>query len=127
MERQRISSGSPFESTVGYSRAVRSGPFIAVSGTAPIWPADFVDPDPLTQARRCWEIALKGLAQLGGRPDDVIRTRMYVVDRRYEPMASQAHQEVFGDIRPATSMIVVAGLLDERWLMEFEIDAVVSR
>ena len=123
MDRQCVSSGAPYESTVGYSRAVRSGPFIAVSGTAPIWPDGFVDPDPLKQARRCWEIALAGLRQLGAMPEDVVRTRMYVVDRAYEPAAGQAHHEVFADIRPATSMIVVAGLLDERWLMEFEIDA----
>lgn len=121
-----ISSGSPYEGTIGFSRAVRVGDLIAVSGTAPVWPDGEVDPDPLAQARRCWEIALAALTEAGGRVEDVIRTRQYLVDRRYEDAAARAHGEVFGEARPASTMVVVAGLLDPRWLMEFELDAVVT-
>jgi enamine deaminase RidA (YjgF/YER057c/UK114 family) len=124
MARQLISSGSPYEPTIGFSRAVRDGNLVAVSGTAPVWPDGHVDVDPLVQARRCWEIALAALAEAGGRPEHVIRTRQYLVDRAYEPAAAQAHGEVFADIRPASTMVIVSGLLDPRWLLEFELDAV---
>ena len=70
--RQLASSGSPFEATIGFSRAVRDGEVVAVSGTAPVWPDGHVDPDPVVQTRRCWEIALAALAQLGGTPADVV-------------------------------------------------------
>lgn len=125
MSRQLVSSGSPYESTIGFSRAVREGTLVAVSGTAPVWPDGHVDPDPLAQARRCWEIALAALADAGGAPEHVIRTRQFLVDRAHEAAAAQAHGEVFRDVRPASTMVIVAGLLDERWLMEFELDAVV--
>ena len=95
----RVASGSPYEQTVGFSRAVRTGRHVYVSGTAPIWPDGHVDPDPLTQARRCWEIALDALARLGGSPADTVRTRTYLTDRAYEAPASQAHGEVFADVR----------------------------
>jgi enamine deaminase RidA (YjgF/YER057c/UK114 family) len=121
-----ISSGSPYEPTIGFSRAVRVGDVVAVSGTAPVWPDGHVDPDPLAQARRCWQIALGALAEAGGRPDHVVRTRQYLVDRAYEAAAAQAHGEVFGAIRPASTMIVVVGLLDPRWLLECELDAVIT-
>ena len=120
---RRVSSGSPYEQTVGFSRAVRSGRQVYVSGTAPVWPDGQVDPDPLVQARRCWEIALDALGRLGGSPADVVRTRSFITDRAYEEAASQAHGEVFADIRPASTMLVVAGLLDERWVVEVELDA----
>jgi enamine deaminase RidA (YjgF/YER057c/UK114 family) len=124
-QRSRVASGSPYEPTVGFSRAVRDGDVIAVAGTAPIWPDGHVDPDPLVQARRCWEIALAALAELGGTPADVGRTRTYLTDRAVEAAASQAHGEHFADIRPASTMLVVAGLLDPRWVVEVEVDAVV--
>ena len=95
-----------------------------MSGTAPVWPDGHVDPDPLTQARRCWEIALDALARLGGSPADAVRTRTFLTDRVHEAAASQAHGEVFADVRPASTMLVVAGLLDERWVVEVELDAV---
>jgi enamine deaminase RidA (YjgF/YER057c/UK114 family) len=125
MNRQSARSGSPFEDRIGFSRAVRQGNTIAVSGTAPVWPDDRVDPDPLVQARRCWEIALTALAELGGRPDQVIRTRQYLVDAIHADAAGRAHREAFGEVRPASTMLVVAGLLDPRWLVEVELDAVV--
>ena len=125
MDRQLVSSGSPFEPVIGFSRAVRVGQHVAVSGTAPVWPDGTVDPDPLAQARRCWEIMLGALAEAGGGPEHVIRTRQYLVDRSYEEAAATAHGEIFGDIRPASTMVVVAALLDPRWLVEMELDAVV--
>jgi enamine deaminase RidA (YjgF/YER057c/UK114 family) len=124
MSDERVASGSPYEKTVGFSRAVRSGRHVFVSGTAPVWPDGHVDPDPLAQARRCWEIVLEALAQLGGRPEDAVRTRTFITDRRHEQAASRAHGEIFADVRPASTMVVVAGLLDDRWVVEVELDAV---
>jgi enamine deaminase RidA (YjgF/YER057c/UK114 family) len=126
MERSHARSGSPFEETIGFSRAVRVGDTIVVSGTAPVWPDGHVDPDPAVQARRCWEIALRALEELGGRVQDVVRTRQYVVRADLGDAVGSVHGEVFGDVRPASTMVVVAGLLDPRWLVEVEVDAVVS-
>jgi enamine deaminase RidA (YjgF/YER057c/UK114 family) len=124
MERRHAASGSPFEATIGFSRAVRVGGIIAVSGTAPVWPDGHVDPDPAVQARRCLEIALAALAGLGGRPEDVVRTRQYVVSADDAAAVGAAHGEVFGGIRPASTMVVVAGLLDPRWRVEIEAEAI---
>jgi len=126
VERRHARSGSPFEETIGFSRAVRIGSSIVVSGTAPVWPDDHVDPDPGVQTRRCWEIALGALTELGGRVDDVVRTRQYVVRPDLADAVGAVHGEVFGSVRPASTMVVVAGLLDPRWLVEVELDAVVS-
>lgn len=125
-DHQRVGSGSPYEQTVGFSRAVRAGRHVAVSGTAPIWPDGEVDPDPLAQARRCWQIALAALAELGGAVEHVVRTRTYLTDRAAEAPASQAHGEHFANVRPASTMVVVAGLLDPRWVVEVELDAIVT-
>jgi enamine deaminase RidA (YjgF/YER057c/UK114 family) len=125
MDRRHARSGSPYEDAMGFSRAVRVGNTVAVAGTAPIWPDGHVDPDPAVQARRCWEIALAALAELGGRPGDVIRTRMYVVSPDVAEAAGAVHGEIFGDVRPASTMVVVAGLLDPRWWIEIELDAIV--
>ncbi|MEI2775122.1 MAG: RidA family protein [Tetrasphaera sp.] len=124
MERRHAASGSPYEARVGFSRAVRLGNHIAVSGTAPIWPDGGVVLDPHVQARRCFEIALEALAELGGTPQDVVRTRMFITSTDVVDAVSQAHGEVFGDIRPAATMVVVAGLVDERWKVEVELDAI---
>ena len=127
VRRRSISSGSPYEQTVGFSRAVRidtpTGAMVHVAGTAPIWPGGAVDPDPLVQARRCWEIALGALAEAGGDVPSVVRTRTFLTDRSCEAAAAQAHGELFGDVRPASTMVIVAGLLDVRWLLEVELDA----
>jgi enamine deaminase RidA (YjgF/YER057c/UK114 family) len=123
-DRARVASGSPYEQSVGFSRAIRAGHHVYVAGTAPVWPDGEVDPDPLMQARRCWEIALTALGELGGGTADVVRTRQYVTDRTIEAAAARAHGEVFGGIRPASTMVVVAGLLDPRWVIEVELDAV---
>jgi enamine deaminase RidA (YjgF/YER057c/UK114 family) len=126
MERRHAASGSPFEASIGFARAVRVGTTVAVSGTAPVWPDGHVDPDPAVQAKRCLEIALAALAELGGRPEDVVRTRQYVVSADDAEAVGAVHGEVFGDIRPASTMVVVAGLLDPRWKYEVELDAVVD-
>jgi len=126
MERRHARSGSPYEDTIGFSRAVRAGTTVAVSGTAPVWPDGHVDPDPAVQAGRCWEIALAALEQLGGRVEDVVRTRQYVVRADVAAPVSAVHGEVFGASKPASTMVVVAGLLDPRWLVEVELDAVLG-
>lgn len=126
MERRHARSGSPYEDTIGFSRAVRVGDVVAVSGTAPVWPDGEVDPDPAAQARRCWEIALGALAELGGTPADVVRTRQLLVEAADADAVGAVHGEVFGDVRPASTMVVVAALLDPRWRVEVELDAVIG-
>jgi enamine deaminase RidA (YjgF/YER057c/UK114 family) len=99
---------------------------ILVSGTAPVWPDGSCDPDPENQARRCLAIILVALAELGARPTDVVRTRTYLVDRADWEAIGRVHGEVFGEIRPASTMIVVAGLLDPRWRVEIEAEAILD-
>lgn len=125
MERRRARSGSPYEQTIGFSRAVRVGSTVVVSGTAPVWPDGQVDPDPVVQARRCWEIVTAALEELGAGVADVVRTRQYLVGADFADAVGAVHGEVFGDVRPASTMVVVAGLLDPRWLVEVEADAVI--
>jgi len=127
-ERRRASSGSPYESTVGFSRAVRVGNHIFISGTAPICEDGTVVPEATSQARRCWEIVLKALEELGGSVSDVVRTRHYLTtaDADVVDAVSSVHGDVFGEVRPASTMVVVAALLDHRWLVEIELEAIVS-
>jgi enamine deaminase RidA (YjgF/YER057c/UK114 family) len=127
MERRLITSGSPYEPVVGYSRAVRVGPHVFVSGTAPIM-ADGSDPprDTYGQMRRVLEIILAALQDAGARPEDVVRTRIYLTPAADFDEVARAHGEVFTDIRPANAVIVVAGFLDPRWLVEMEAQAVIS-
>ncbi len=110
---------------MGFSRAVRVGQHIAVAGTAPVSPDGHVSIDAAAQARRCWEIALAALAELGGRPEDVIRTRNFITDADVVDAVSSVHGETFGEIRPASTMVIVAGLVDPRWKVEVELDAIV--
>ncbi len=125
-DRQYVSSGSPYERTIGFSRAVRVGDRVLVSGTAPIWPDGSCDPDPEVQARRCLEIILAALREAGARPGDVVRTRTYITRSEDAEAAGRAHGAVFGEIRPASTMVVVAGLLDPRWKVEIEAEAVME-
>jgi enamine deaminase RidA (YjgF/YER057c/UK114 family) len=125
MERRHARSGSPYEETIGFSRAVRLRSTVVVSGTAPVWPDGHVDPDPAVQARRCWEIVAAALEELGATVADVVRTRQYVVSSDLADAVGTVHGEVFGEVRPASTMVVVTGLLDPRWLVEVEADAVV--
>ena len=123
-ERVRISSDSPFESTIGFSRAMRIGDRVVVSGTAPIWPDGSCDPDPEVQARRCIDIIAAALDGADASLDDVVRTRMYITDPSVGDAVGRAHAAAFADIRPAASMVVVAALLDPRWLVEIEAEAI---
>jgi enamine deaminase RidA (YjgF/YER057c/UK114 family) len=120
MDRRIVPAVSPMAATVGYSRAVRDGRHVHVAGTAPIG----VDsPDPYVQAKRCLEIVVDALAELGAAPADVVRTRVYLVHAEDWPEVGRAHGEVFGDVLPASAMIVVAGLLDPAWRVEIEAEA----
>ena len=124
--RQNISSGSPYEPTIGFSRAVRVGDRVVVSGTAPIWPDGSCDPDPAEQARRCIKIILEALREAGAAREHVIRTRTYRTSADDAEVIGAVHGEFFGDVRPASTMVVVAGLLDPRWRVEFEAEAVIG-
>jgi enamine deaminase RidA (YjgF/YER057c/UK114 family) len=127
MERRTISSGSPYEPVVGYSRAVVAGSRVYVSGTAPIMPDDADPPsDSYGQARRCLEIIVAALAEAGAAAEHVVRTRMFVTPEADFAEIGRAHAEVFGDVRPATAAIVVHALLDPRWLVEIEADALLG-
>ena len=121
-----MSSGSPYEPVIGFSRAIRVGDRVLVSGTAPIRPHGTVDDDPAAQMRRCLEIVEAALAEAGASLTDVVRTRTYLVDAADGDAVGGVHGEVFGDVRPASTMIVVAGLLDPRWKVEVEVEAIVG-
>jgi enamine deaminase RidA (YjgF/YER057c/UK114 family) len=125
-ERQRISSGSPFEPTIGFSRAVRVGDRVLVSGTAPVWPDGSCDPDPEVQAARCLEIIGAALKEAGTDLRQVVRTRMFLTDRADVDAVSRAHGAVFADVRPAATMVLVAGLIDPRWKVEIEAEALLG-
>ena len=125
-ERRRVSSGSPFEPVIGFSRAVRIGDRVLVSGTAPIRPDGTVEADPGDQMRRCLEIVGTALSEAGASLTDVVRTRTYLVDAADGDAVGRVHGEVFGAVRPASTMIVVAGLLDPRWKVEIEVEALVD-
>lgn len=123
-----VSSGSPFEPVIGFSRAVRVGDRVAVAGTAPIAPDGSVAAagDPYGQARRCLEIIADALEKAGARVDEVVRTRMFLTDAGNWPEVGRAHGEFFGEVRPAATMVVVAGLLSPEWLVEIEAEAVIG-
>jgi enamine deaminase RidA (YjgF/YER057c/UK114 family) len=126
MTRQLISSGAAFEKRVGYSRAVRAGSQVWVSGTAPIMPDDADPPgDAYEQALICLQIIGHALAEAGGGLDDVVRTRIYVTDASLIEDVGRAHREAFSVARPATTGIVTE-LLDPRWLVEIEAEAVID-
>src|SRR3954471_23536366 len=114
MVRRLISSGSPFEPTIGFSRAVRAGDRILVSGTAPIWPDGSCDPSAFVQALRCFAIIEAALGEAGGGRGDVVRTRTYLTSRGVADEVGRAHGEFFAAVRPAATMGVVAGVLDPR-------------
>ena len=125
VERQRITSGAAFEERVGYSRAVRVGDRVWVSGTAPIMPGDADPPaGAYEQARVCLGIIERALEEAGASLDDVVRTRIYVTDAWLIDDVGRAHGEAFATARPATTGIVTT-LLDPRWLVEIEAEAVI--
>jgi enamine deaminase RidA (YjgF/YER057c/UK114 family) len=126
LERTNVSSGSPYEPIIGFSRAVRVGHRVLVAGTAPVWPDGSCDPDPGVQTRRCLEIILAALCEAGAGPQHVVRTRMYMANGADWEAIGRAHGEVFAEVRPAATMVVVAGLLDPRWKVEIEAEAMVG-
>lgn len=128
MKRKNVSSGGPYESIVGYSRALRTNNLIFVSGTAPIaedgetaFPGDLYK-----QSKYCLEILEKAIVELGGKMESVVRTRVYLTDADRWEEAGKAHGEVFGRIRPACTFIEVSRLLKEDWLVEIEADCVLE-
>jgi enamine deaminase RidA (YjgF/YER057c/UK114 family) len=125
-QRTAVVSGSPFETTIGFARAVRIGDRVLVSGTGPIWPDGSCDPDPAAQTRRCLDIILAALAEVGAAAADVVRTRMFLTSAADADGVGGAHAEIFGTVRPAATMVVVAGLLDPRWKVEIEAEAQLS-
>lgn len=122
-ERRRVQSGSPYEKTIGFCRAVAVGDRVLVSGTAPVWPDGSCDPDPQVQAARCLEIIGKALAETGLSLEHVVRTRMFLVDAADAGAVGRAHAAAFADARPAATMVVVKALLDPRWKVEVEAEA----
>jgi enamine deaminase RidA (YjgF/YER057c/UK114 family) len=127
-QRRNISSGARWEAVIGYSRAVRIGAHVAVAGTTAV-DADgaVVGPgDPAAQTRFILDKMLRALAEAGGRPEDVIRTRIYLTDISQWEAVGRAHGEVFSEIRPATAMVEVSRLIDPALLVEIELDAVLG-
>ena len=122
-----MASGSPYEPVIGFSRAIAAGNHVSVSGTAPIM-SDGGEPpaDAYSQTKRCLEIIVGALAEAGASAADVVRTRTYLVDAADWEEVGRAHGEVFADVRPASTMVVVSGLLDGRWRVEIEADAVLD-
>jgi enamine deaminase RidA (YjgF/YER057c/UK114 family) len=127
MERRVVFSGNPYEGIWGHSRAVRVGDHISVSGTAPI-PADGAEPpaDAYGQTRLCLQIILEALGEIGARPEDVVRTRVYGTRADIFDDVARAHHEVFGEISPASAFVVIKELASPAWLVEVEADAIAS-
>jgi enamine deaminase RidA (YjgF/YER057c/UK114 family) len=124
--RRYASTGSAWEPVVGYSRAVRTGDQIAVTGTVGVEADGTFAPDMKAQTRRALEIILAAIEALGGKASDVVRTRIYVTDISLWKQVGEIHGDLFGQIRPATTMVQVARLIDDAALIEIEADAIVS-
>lgn len=126
--RRRVPAAGPWAPVVGYSRAVRVGDTVHVAGTTAVSPSGGIahPGDPYLQARRCFEIILDALRQLGAGPEHVVRTRMYITDPAFWEAVGRAHGEVFAVAMPASSMVVVKGLIDPDMLVEIEAEAIVS-
>ena len=125
MERRRISGHSPYEPVFGFSRAVLAGDRVLVSGTAPVPPGGGPPPSgPYDQARLCLDLIGEALHKAGTGLDHVVRTRMFITGAAYWREVARAHGEVFADIRPAATAVIVSGLLDPAWLVEIEAEAV---
>ncbi|QLD89759.1 RidA family protein [Natronomonas salina] len=128
MERQRVTTGTEWEPHVGYSRAVRVGDRILVSGTTatdddgnPVAPGD-----PEAQTRRALDIVVDAIEEAGGAREDVVRTRMYVTDADDWEAVGEVHGEFFGDVRPAATLVEVSSLVEPEYVVEVEAEAVVS-
>ncbi len=127
MKHQRASSGSPYEASIGFCRAVRVGDRIIVSGTAPVEADGSSTPgDAEAQAERCLAIIVQAIEHLGGAAQDVVRTRMFLTDAADAERVGRAHGRWFADVRPASTMVVVAALLRPEWRVEIEAEAMVA-
>ena len=123
----KSASASPYEAAFGFSRAVRVGDRILVSGTAPVEPdGSSTSGDAAAQARRCFAIIGQAIEELGGSLADVVRTRMYITDAHDADAIGAVHGEIFRDVRPASTMVVVAALLRPEWRIEIEAEALVG-
>jgi len=123
--RERFSSGSPYESESGFSRAIRIGRRVLVAGTAPLDAEGRTAAvgDPAGQARRCFEIIAKALSDAGARMEDVVRTRLFLCRSEDWKSVAAVHGEFFRGVRPVATAVVVRGLLEEDWLVEIEAEA----
>lgn len=127
MERQRISSGGTYEPVMGYCRAVRVGDMVYVAGTAPIMPGNADPPaDTYGQTRRCLEIIGTALAEADAGFEHVVRTRIYLTPAADFDEVARAHADVFRDVRPVNTTIGIHSLVDPRWHLEIDVDAVVD-
>ena len=127
MSRRRTTGCSPYETAYGFARAVRSSNRILVAGTAPVEADGTSTPgDAAAQARRCFAIILTAIEELGGGAADVVRTRMYITDPTDADAIGAVHGEIFRDIRPASTMVVVSALLRPEWRIEIEAEALVG-
>jgi enamine deaminase RidA (YjgF/YER057c/UK114 family) len=126
-KQQRIKTESPFEERIGFSRSVRIGQFVAISGTAPIGDdGEIVGVgDAYEQTRRCIEIIRKTLEQAGARLENVTRTRVMLANIEDWEEVARAHRETFKNIRPASTFVQVVGFINPEWLVEIEIDAII--
>ncbi len=125
--RKNISSGAPWEDMVGYSRAVKIGNVIEVSGTAPVKDSKVVGANGYEQAKLCLEIITEALSKAGAKLEDVVRTRMFVTDISLWEEYGKAHGEFFAHIKPATTMVEVSNLIDPAMLIEIEATAIIQR
>jgi enamine deaminase RidA (YjgF/YER057c/UK114 family) len=127
MERQHNRSASPYEESIGFSRAVRVGDRILVSGTAPVEADGSSTPgDAEAQAERCLDIIVGAIRQMGGQRTDIVRTRMFITDPADAEAIGRAHGRRFADVKPAATMVVVSALLRPEWRVEIEAEALVS-
>ncbi|MEZ4268623.1 MAG: RidA family protein [Myxococcota bacterium] len=125
-DRARVHSGSPYEQTFGFCRALRVGNRVLVAGTAPIEADGTCAPDAAGQTRRCLDIITTAMAKLGAKPEDTVRTRIFLTDAADADAVGRVHGEVFAGGHPVTAMVVVAALLNPAWKVEIEAEAVVS-
>jgi enamine deaminase RidA (YjgF/YER057c/UK114 family) len=124
VERRRVFSGSPWEPTIGYCRALVDGRHVFVSGTCAVMPdGTETPPDAYGQAARCFEIIRDALAKVGAKPEHVVRTRVFLSNADDYPEIGRAHAEFVGDARPASSMVLISGFIDPSFLVEIEADA----
>ena len=127
MDRQSTTGCSPYEAAYGFARALRVGNRTIVSGTAPVEPdGTSTLGDAAAQTRRCFAIILAAIGELGGSAGDVVRTRMFITDAADAEAVGAVHGEIFGDIRPASTMVVVSALLRPEWRIEIEAEALVG-